>query len=137
MARGAKPNEQNNEGNTALHYACGQNHETVVEFLLQKGWKPSVANNLGETPLRSIAEKGFESIELLLTKYDETLDEYKVPAGSTADLPPEEDIPEETANDEELVSPPPPPPAVSAPEVAEAGAGSVPAVGDASLDEVE
>ena len=132
VAKGATRNARNIEGNTALHYACLQNHEKIVELLLKNGWLPHVTNNVGETPLRSIAEKKFEEIEVLLMKYDDKLDEYKVPDGSRAEVPDEE---EEDVLDEKDDTPAP-----TAPEAtpATASAAAAPAnPGDANLDDVE
>ncbi|MBP5274008.1 MAG: ankyrin repeat domain-containing protein [Abditibacteriota bacterium] len=72
QAVGAKLDDTDNDGNTALHYGVLSNKKQIVEFLLSKGADPLKANASGETPL-SVAEKNkFTAIaELLKPKQEE------------------------------------------------------------------
>eukprot|EP00796_Vickermania_ingenoplastis_P008351 gene8351-5850_t len=74
-----KPNMQNEEGNSALHFAALNNRVDVATFLLQNGWKANLKNNFGKTPLQLICqEKGFDEMEALLLRHDDSLDDAKV-----------------------------------------------------------
>jgi ankyrin repeat protein len=48
---GARVEETNSDGNTALHVAAFMCHQEVVELLLEHGAAPDVRNNRGETAL--------------------------------------------------------------------------------------
>lgn len=68
ISRGADVNAQAKDGNTALHYASSAQRDPVrlVELLLNKDAKPTIANDNGDTPL------------LLITRLAKSEDRQKV-----------------------------------------------------------
>lgn len=90
-----QPNVQNAEGNTALHYAAEANQLEIVKALLANGWRVDVRNRLGRTALNEISSRqGFDEMEVLLLKNDETLEQYSAPGASAhvdEDASPEDD----------------------------------------------
>eukprot|EP00758_Cryptobia_borreli_P007192 Tbor_TRINITY_DN5256_c3_g3::TRINITY_DN5256_c3_g3_i1::g.16062::m.16062 len=80
---GATPNIRNKEGCTALHYAAVNNHCGVANILINSGWKASVRDYTGKLPITLIYDKGFEDMEVLLLKCDDSLgDESCLPEGA-------------------------------------------------------
>ncbi|KAH8692272.1 ankyrin repeat-containing domain protein [Talaromyces proteolyticus] len=49
-------NHQNDDGKTALHYACRSGRPETVKLLLEAGADPSLQDRLGRSPLESCAE---------------------------------------------------------------------------------
>ena len=70
LEKGADPNIQNNDGNTALIKACNEGHTEIVQLLLKDGrTDPNIQNNNGNTPLIFACYKGHTTIvELLLNE---------------------------------------------------------------------
>jgi ankyrin repeat protein len=56
---GADVNAVNPAGDTALHTAASQGHDSVVQFLVEHGAKLDIKNKRGQTPLRSAMSGGF------------------------------------------------------------------------------
>lgn len=77
LAHKPTPNARNAEGNTALHYAATANAVDVARQLICSGWDVTAQNNLGRTPLQSIADRDFHDMEVLLMKHDESLESYR------------------------------------------------------------
>jgi ankyrin repeat protein len=76
-------NLPNHEGNTALHYAADSNHLDVAAVLLKNGWSPVVKNALGRSPLGEVSgRRGFDEMEVLLLKNDESADAYQSSAAN-------------------------------------------------------
>ncbi|MDA9627145.1 ankyrin repeat domain-containing protein [bacterium] len=48
---GADVNKTNDQGSTAMHWACLNGHANIVQLLLDKGGSASVCNQAGRTPL--------------------------------------------------------------------------------------
>ena len=49
---GAKINEQDNNGNTALHYACIHNcPPSIINYLVRNGADKNIKNNVGKEPM--------------------------------------------------------------------------------------
>jgi hypothetical protein len=71
LQHGANINEQDAEGQTALHIAITAMHdrwEELVMHLLDAGADPNLANNVGSTPLHLAAERGLDNcVRALLT----------------------------------------------------------------------
>ncbi|XP_074660814.1 uncharacterized protein LOC141913248 isoform X2 [Tubulanus polymorphus] len=64
----ANANEQNTEGDTALHTAAQYGHTDVVSVLLENFADPGVRNKKDETPLDLAAQYGrLETVDLLIT----------------------------------------------------------------------
>jgi ankyrin repeat protein len=51
LERAADLNARNQDGETALHGAAGQNYSSVARFLVQRGARLNVRNKAGKTPL--------------------------------------------------------------------------------------
>jgi ankyrin repeat protein len=80
LAYRPSPNLQNTEGNTALHYAAEGNHIEVAKALLKHRWSPTLPNGFGRSPLLDVANRpGFDDMEVLLLKHDDSADSYQVP----------------------------------------------------------
>ena len=60
--RGAKPNKEDDRGQTALTWASLNGHQDVVKFLLNKGARPNEANGNGWTPLHTASMKGHKEV---------------------------------------------------------------------------
>lgn len=68
IAAGADLNIQNNEGDTALHYAVNWIHPEVCKLLINAGANVNIQNKQGETPLHCAAKKGFyDVVEIVLS----------------------------------------------------------------------
>ena len=67
LTAGARVNEQNRMGSTALHKAVwGCDEENVRQLLMQADINVNIPNNVGLTPLRFAIINGFKSIECAL-----------------------------------------------------------------------
>ncbi|XP_013409625.1 ankyrin repeat and sterile alpha motif domain-containing protein 1B isoform X2 [Lingula anatina] len=63
----ASVNEQNHEGDTALHTAAQYGHTKVVRVLLESKADPTIRNNRAESPLDLAAQYGrLETVQVLL-----------------------------------------------------------------------
>ncbi|HRN77793.1 MAG TPA: ankyrin repeat domain-containing protein [Candidatus Dependentiae bacterium] len=60
---GGNPDFQDNNGNTPLHIACGNNRIAMVQTLIQCGASTHIKNKSDNTPLDSA--KNAESIEII------------------------------------------------------------------------
>ncbi|KAI4899342.1 hypothetical protein NFI96_014594, partial [Prochilodus magdalenae] len=67
---------------TPLLLAVGRRHLPCVQFLLEKGADPNLANNQWETPLLKACEKGFEEAVGLLIRYAATTTKACVQGGT-------------------------------------------------------
>ena len=69
LAHGARLNDTNNIGDTALHEAARRPYVEVLRFLVEQGQSVNAANRFGYTPLIFAASKGCEeNIRFLLAK---------------------------------------------------------------------
>jgi len=67
LKKGANPNSQDKDGNTALHRACDLGHTKIIELLLKNNADPNLRNNQGLIPLRlAVHLKDINTIKLLL-----------------------------------------------------------------------
>ena len=62
LKAGADLNLEDNEGNTALHYALREYAESAARYLVKKGADYSCTNNDGKTPADIAVERGFDSV---------------------------------------------------------------------------
>ncbi|KAK7109983.1 hypothetical protein V1264_013927 [Littorina saxatilis] len=62
LMRGAHPNDQDNAGNTALHYAAGEGHLKSVKYLIQFGGDCRHRNRNGVNVLQRCASRGWKHI---------------------------------------------------------------------------
>ena len=54
-------------GNTAIHFACENNDDEVLKYLLKLKLDPNTKNNNGETPLHIASEKSDkEKVKIIL-----------------------------------------------------------------------
>lgn len=68
-------NEKDNEGKTALHYACFRGHTGVVDVLLRHEADRDVVDLLGcSSPLHLAAKYGNETSVQLLILYEAVID---------------------------------------------------------------
>jgi uncharacterized protein len=67
LARGADPNLQDTQGDTALLLACDRS-TTIVRALVEGGARVNLANQQGRTPLMTAAEYSLETVRLLLER---------------------------------------------------------------------
>lgn len=51
LKKGVDVNHQDNEGNTALHYAAWEGEDKTIEILVKNGADLNIKNNYGQTPL--------------------------------------------------------------------------------------
>jgi hypothetical protein len=63
LAKGAKPDIENNEGTTALHMAAFFGHIEIVKALLAKGADVNVRNHRSETPLDTVSGTWSEELK--------------------------------------------------------------------------
>lgn len=52
----------NNEGNSALHWACTNGHEDAVRLLMEQGAEPSKLNNFERTPVDDALDRGHQGV---------------------------------------------------------------------------
>ncbi|XP_026854841.2 ankyrin repeat and SOCS box protein 2-like [Electrophorus electricus] len=81
----AKPETINNRtlrNQTPLLLAVGRKHLACVQYLLEKGADPNLANSQWETPLYKACEKGFEEAVGLLLRYGATATKSCVQGGT-------------------------------------------------------
>ena len=62
-------NVQDNEGDTALHWVVREKTYAMLNYLLQKGCNPNIANEDGETPLHLAACLGEDLSADCLLRY--------------------------------------------------------------------
>jgi len=81
LSRGARPNCQNDEGETALHLACSHDGRCKknVQLLLEHGADPNIANESGKLPIHFVTSAygvnpAFREIADLLIKYGSNVD---------------------------------------------------------------
>lgn len=67
LRAGADIHLADKEGNTALHHALKECHESAARFLVKKGANYNCPNNEGETPVQIAAEGGFDMVLDLMT----------------------------------------------------------------------
>ncbi|KAK9765884.1 ATP-dependent RNA helicase [Basidiobolus ranarum] len=67
--RPVKLDHKDDEGQTALHYACNFGQVKAAKLLIQAGADVNVKNNEGMTPLIIVAYNGFVSLSTLLLKH--------------------------------------------------------------------
>ena len=53
-------------GNTAIHFACENEDNKVLKYLLSLELDPNAKNNDGETPLHKASENDLEKVKILL-----------------------------------------------------------------------
>ena len=64
--RGHNINVQDNDGNTPLHYACGNGYSDIVETLMLAGADETITNDEGKTPAQvAESEEHSELLKLL------------------------------------------------------------------------
>ena len=63
---GTDVNAIDNNGNNALYYALEYGNQEVARFLIKKGADYNRANNKGITPAQLIAEKGYDTLLVLI-----------------------------------------------------------------------
>lgn len=69
IARGAKVNDKNKDGLTALHWAAYNGHSILAELLIDKGAKLNLKDKYGYAPLHWAAIRGSKAVaELLIRK---------------------------------------------------------------------
>ncbi|SPO05269.1 uncharacterized protein DNG_07956 [Cephalotrichum gorgonifer] len=78
-------NDQDEDGDTALHRASRYGHSAIVELLLQHKVKVDIKNTKGQTALHLASVQGYENIvQLLLSTHATELLEKKDDEGQTA-----------------------------------------------------
>lgn len=66
----------NASGNTPLHWAALNGHETIVEALIAKGASKEIKNDFGQTPFQvAFSKNRYKCCDLLI---DQTLQENKL-----------------------------------------------------------
>ncbi len=68
LSAGALPNNANNAGTTALHWAALEGHIQVVKELLAKGAKPDVKDCNGRTALSMSEDRRHRDVSALLQR---------------------------------------------------------------------
>lgn len=69
LAKGAKLEVKDNDGNTPLGWASAYGHEEVVELLLAHGADLKTKNNYGCGPLHNAALNGYQKVAEILLKH--------------------------------------------------------------------
>lgn len=60
---------RNNNGQTALHYACSKNHPSIVKLLLENGAEINVQDKYGAAPVHRAAAQGHIDIVRILSEH--------------------------------------------------------------------
>ena len=58
LKQGANPNEKDESGRTALHWACQEGRIKIIRLLIKFGAQVDATDNLGFTPLATAAGEG-------------------------------------------------------------------------------
>ncbi|KAI9733106.1 MAG: hypothetical protein M1834_003653 [Cirrosporium novae-zelandiae] len=61
LENGAKVNQKDVNGRTALHHAASHNHKDVANILIDKGASLSVEDDIGSTPINLFVKNGLEA----------------------------------------------------------------------------
>ncbi len=69
LKSGAKVNDKNNSGETALHYAAAKGHKAVAEVLLKNKADVNARNDADATPLAIAEAEGKADVVALLKKH--------------------------------------------------------------------
>ena len=69
LKSGAKVDDRNNSGETALHYAAAHGHKAVAEVLLKNKADVNARSEIGATPLALAQGAGKQDVAALLKKY--------------------------------------------------------------------
>jgi ankyrin repeat protein len=72
LEKGADLNAKTHYGQTVLHLAATNGHETVARLLLEKGVDVNEKTDGGKTALRMAAENGYQTVVRLLTPLTST-----------------------------------------------------------------
>jgi ankyrin repeat protein len=70
VALGALVNWAENDGWTALHFACANGHKEIVETLLKAGADAHYTNLLGKTPRDFARAAGNKEIVAIIDKFE-------------------------------------------------------------------
>ena len=73
---GININYKDENGNTALHYACDEGNLKIVEILLEVKCDPNIKNIHKQTPLHLSAKRGYFDISKLLIEHGAQLNLY-------------------------------------------------------------
>ena len=69
LKSGAKVDDKNNSGETALHYAAAKGHKAVAEVLLKNKADVNARSEIGATPLALAQGAGKQDVVALLKKH--------------------------------------------------------------------
>ena len=69
LKSGAKVDDKNNSGETALHYAAANGHKAVAEVLLKNKADVNARSEIGATPLALAQGAGKQDVVALLKKH--------------------------------------------------------------------
>lgn len=75
-------NQQNRDGDTALHIAASRGWTYFVDVLMTENADPEIHNRAGKTALHLADESGYEDTCVLLAKYGVKIRDRKRAAGS-------------------------------------------------------
>src|SRR3989338_5047814 len=84
IERGADVNEQDENGNTPLHYALWRGHVKMTLRLLKEGANLRKKDRLGRTPLMLAVACNSDEIVLALLKKKININEQDIKTGNTA-----------------------------------------------------
>ncbi|KAL5327635.1 hypothetical protein ACEPPN_005336 [Leptodophora sp. 'Broadleaf-Isolate-01'] len=82
LDKGIFVDDEDVQGNTALHHAARHGHEKMAALLLEHGASVDVKNSSGSTPLKSAAANGHASVVRLLLKNGADINENTGQAGN-------------------------------------------------------